>query len=179
MSRLRIVGGAWRSRRLPVAGVPGLRPTPDRVRETVFNWLGQTLDGWAVLDLFAGSGALGLEAASRGAGRVDLVERDRRAAQALCDSVAELDAANVEIHCGDALKFAASNGRRYDLVFLDPPYKLGLIDQVAAHLDSLVAEDGWLYVEAERPMEHVGSFKAVKRGRAGQVYYQLMRRSPP
>lgn len=179
MSRVRIVGGVWRSRLIPVADLPGLRPTPDRVRETLFNWLGQELDGWSVLDLFAGSGVLGFEAASRGASHVTLVEQDRRAVDALAASAKTLQASGVEIIRGDALKFAAANRRRHDLVFLDPPYRQGLVERLEPYIDRLVAPGGWLYVEAEMPLEAVGAWKAVKQGRAGQVYYQLMRGSPP
>ncbi len=179
MSRVRIVGGHWRSRLLPVPSLSGLRPTPDRVRETVFNWLGQELDGWQVLDLFAGSGVLGFEAASRGAANVTLVEQDGRAAAALRRSAETLSASCLEIVRGDAVKFAAACRGRFDLVFLDPPYRQGLIDRVADDVERLLADDGWLYIEAEEPVEAMGSWTTVKRGRAGQVCFQLLRRSPP
>src|SRR5512134_266606 len=121
--RVRIVGGRWRSRLLEVPARPDLRPTPDRVRETLFNWLGQRLDGCACLDLFAGSGALGFEAASRGAARVVMVESDRVALAALRESRARLEAAEVEIVRGDAQAWIARARESFDVVFLDPPFR--------------------------------------------------------
>ena len=177
MSRVRIVGGAWRSRLLEVAAVPGLRPTPDRVRETLFNWLGQDLDGQHCLDLFAGTGILGLEAASRGAEAVVLVERDPRALDALHKDAKTLQASQVEIVRGDAVRFAQTTPRSFDGVFLDPPYNQGWIERVQPWLDRLVKPEGWLYVESEAAVEQLGAWHVVKQGRAGQVHFQLMRRS--
>lgn len=176
MSRLRIVGGQWRSRQLPVAHVPGLRPTPDRVRETVFNWLGQDLTGWHCLDLFAGTGAMGLEAASRGAERVDLVEYDARAFAVLQQSVRTLAATQVGVFRGDAVKFAASVRQAYDLVFLDPPYHKGWLARIEPLVPCLVQPQGWVYVEAEAPVEAFADCEPVRSGKVGQVCYQLMRR---
>ena len=177
MSRVRIVGGAWRSRLLEVASVAGLRPTPDRVRETLFNWLGQDLDGQHCLDLFAGTGILGFEAASRGAEAVVLVERDPRALDALHKAAKTLQASQVEIVRGDAVRFAQTTPRSFDGVFLDPPYKQGWIERVQPWLDRLVKPDGWLYVESEAAVEQLGAWNIVKHGRAGQVHFHLMRRS--
>lgn len=177
MSRVRIVGGAWRSRLLEVAAVSGLRPTPDRVRETLFNWLGQDLDRQRCLDLFAGSGILGFEAASRGAAEVVLVERDPRAFDALHKAAKTLQASQVEIVRGDAVRFAQTTPRTFDGVFLDPPYKQGWIERVLPWLDRLVVPDGWLYVESEAAVEQLGAWHAIKQGRAGQVHFHLMRRS--
>lgn len=177
MSRVRIVGGEWRSRLLEVAHVAGLRPTPDRVRETLFNWLGQDLDGQHCLDLFAGTGILGFEAASRGAAAVVLVERDPRALDALHKAAKTLQASKVEIVRGDAVRFAQTTPRNFDGVFLDPPYNQGWIERVQPCLDRLLKPEGWLYVEAEAAVEQLGAWQAVKQGRAGQVHFQLMRRS--
>ncbi|CAM5372755.1 MULTISPECIES: 16S rRNA (guanine(966)-N(2))-methyltransferase RsmD [unclassified Thauera] len=177
MSRVRIVGGQWRSRLLDVAQVQGLRPTPDRVRETVFNWLGQDLDGQHCLDLFAGTGILGFEAASRGAAGVVLVERDARALDALHKSAKTLQASQVEIVRGDAVRFAQTTPRRFDGVFLDPPYKQGWIERVAPWLDRIVQPGGWLYVEAEAPVTSLGKWHVVRQGHAGQVHFHLMRGS--
>jgi 16S rRNA (guanine966-N2)-methyltransferase len=179
MSRVRIVGGEWRSRLLDVPHVLGLRPTPDRVRETLFNWLGQRLDGQHCLDLFAGTGILGFEAASRGAECVVVVERDSRALDALHNTAKTLQASQVEIVRGDAVRFAQTTPRTFDGVFLDPPYKQGWIERVAPFLDRLVKPDGWLYVEAEVPIEPVGplgNWQVTRQGHAGQVHFQLMRR---
>lgn len=176
MSRVRIVGGAWRSRLIDVAAAPGLRPTPDRVRETLFNWLGQDLGGWTCLDLFAGSGVLGFEAASRGAARVTLVERDARVSDLLEKTRKTLQAAQVEIIRGDGLKFHPFAERRYDLLFLDPPYRQGWLEKLEGRVDALLEPDGWLYVEAEAPVEAVGQWRVVKQGRAGQVHFHLLQR---
>ncbi|MEZ5613295.1 MAG: 16S rRNA (guanine(966)-N(2))-methyltransferase RsmD [Rhodocyclaceae bacterium] len=174
MSRVRIIGGRWRSRLLEVAAVPGLRPTPDRVRETVFNWLGQDLTGLTVLDLFAGTGAMGFEAASRGASRVVMVEQSAAACAVLQQSAKTLLAEGVEIVRGDAVKFAQSTAASFDVIFLDPPYNKGLVECVAPLIGNLLAPGGWLYVEAERPMSNLGPYSTVRQGKAGQVYYQLM-----
>ncbi len=173
---MRITGGAWRSRLLNVASASGLRPTPDRVRETLFNWLGQDLAGWRCLDLFAGSGALGFEAASRGAANVAMVECNPRAFALLKQHAQALGADRVELIRGDALKFAAAASQAYDLVMLDPPYHQGWLARIEPWLGTLLMPDGRLYVEAEVPLQSLGDFVAVKSGRAGQVCYQLMER---
>lgn len=179
MNSVRIIGGAWRRRVLRFPDSLGLRPTPDRVRETLFNWLGQDLDGLRCLDLFAGSGALGFEAASRGAARVVMVERAAPVAAALRANVRLLDAENrMEIVPGDAVKFASSlvaGTSRFDLLFLDPPYRQGWIDRLQALLPNLLTTDGLLYVEAEAALETCGAWRTVRSGRAGQVHYHLMR----
>jgi len=177
MSRVRIVGGQWRSRQLEVTQAQGLRPTPDRVRETLFNWLGQDLDGQHCLDLFAGSGILGFEAASRGAASVVLVERDARALDALHKAAKTLQASQVEIVRGDAVRFAQTTPRQFDGVFLDPPYNQGWIERVQPWLDRLMKPDGWIYVESEAAVADLGDWQTVKQGRAGQVHFHLMRRS--
>ncbi|MBL8447518.1 MAG: 16S rRNA (guanine(966)-N(2))-methyltransferase RsmD [Zoogloeaceae bacterium] len=176
MTKVRIVGGVWRSRMLEVASVAGLRPTPDRVRETVFNWLGQDLSGWACLDLFAGSGALGFEAASRGASHVTLVEADARAHAGLLRAEKTLQASQVEIIKADAVKFATFCGRKFDLVFFDPPYRQGWLSRLLPHVDHLVEPDGWLYLEAEEPLTRWGDWRAVRSGKAGQVHFHLLRK---
>jgi 16S rRNA (guanine(966)-N(2))-methyltransferase RsmD len=177
LSRVRITGGQWRSRLIPVARLPGLRPTPDRVRETVFNWLGQDLEGWRCLDLFAGSGILGFEAASRGADKVVLVERDARAAAALREAACTLSAEQVEVIRADAVEFARSVSRGFDLVFLDPPYRQGLLERIEPALERLVAPGGWLYAESEMPLTRLGHLHTVREGRAGQVRFHLMQGS--
>ncbi len=177
MNRVRIVGGAWRSRLLEVADLPGLRPTPDRVRETVFNWLGQDLDGQHCADLFAGSGILGFEAASRGAAAVVLVERDAEALDALHKSAKTLQALQVEIVRGDAVRFAQNTRRKFDGVFLDPPYRQGWIERMQPWMDGLLKPEGWIYVESEAAMTGLGDWHTVKQSRAGQVHFHLMRRS--
>ena len=178
--RLRIVGGEWRRRVLAFPDAEGLRPTPDRVRETLFNWLGQDLSGLACLDLFAGSGALGLEAASRGAGKVVLVERAPRVADALDSNIRLLQGAGrVELLRQDALKFASSSSRAFDVVFLDPPYRQGWLDRLTPFLPRLLKADGALYVEAETALASLGEWVTVRSGQAGKVYFHLMRREDP
>lgn len=183
MARIRIGGGAWRSRLLQVTEeVPGLRPTPDRVRQTLFNWLGQDLTGLRCLDLYAGSGVLGFEAASRGATRVTLVEQHPAVFRALQQSARALAgpqpggqvSAQLELIRSDALKFAAAVTEPYDLIFLDPPYHQGWLERLAVHLPRLARPDARLYVEAEHPVTVLGSWQQVKCGQAGQVFYQLL-----
>ena len=123
---VRIIGGLWRSRILEFPDVEDLRPTPDRVRETLFNWLGRDLSGMACLDLFAGSGALGFEALSRGAASVVMVEKNAAALRALSENARKLGASNLTVVRGDALEFARATRARFDVVFVDPPYRLGL-----------------------------------------------------
>ena len=171
--QIRIIGGQWKRTRLPVAQHPGLRPTPDRVRETLFNWLGQDLRGKSCLDLFAGSGALGFVAASRGADKVTMVEQDAVAFAALQGNAKTLQAARVQLVRGDALKFARSAGPSHDVVFLDPPYRAGWVEQMAPLLPGLLTEDGVVYVEAEHEIENIERLTRIKQGRAGQVYYSL------
>ena len=178
MNTVRIIGGEWRRRVLRFPDAEGLRPTPDRVRETLFNWLGQDLTGRSCLDLFAGSGALGFEAASRGADRVVLVEKSAKAVVALTANARMLDSeGRLEIVAADAVKFASSRpAGAFDVLFLDPPYKQGWIERLAPLLPALLAADGVLYVEAEHTLDACGEWRTVRRGRAGQVFYHLMRR---
>src|SRR5258705_9958220 len=150
---LRIVGGKFRSRRLRVPARPGLRPTPDRVRETLFNWLGQDLAGLACLDLFAGSGALGFEAASRGAARVVLVEKDRAVLAELERSRAALGASQVEITAGDAHAFLArADNAGFDVVFLDPPFRQNALPAILAELPPRLQPRARVYVESDAPV---------------------------
>jgi 16S rRNA (guanine(966)-N(2))-methyltransferase RsmD len=174
VSRIRITGGEWRSRRVQVVDAPGLRPTPDSVRETLFNWLGQDLGGLSCLDLFAGSGILGFEAASRGADYVSLVERSRPAFAALKKHADSFACPRLELFCCDALKFAPPSGRRFDLLFLDPPYGQGWLERIEPRLDVLAAPHARLYAEAEMQLERLGRWSVVKHGRAGQVFFHLL-----
>ena len=174
---VRIIGGAWRKSIIAFPAAEGLRPTPDRVRETVFNWLGQDLDGLACLDLFAGSGAFGIEAASRSAARVVLVEKSREAASALRANAERLGAAGrVEVRQADALQFAALCAERFDVVFVDPPYGQGWLARLAPLLGKLAAPRARLYIEAEAPVVALEQWRATRSGKAGQVHYQLLER---
>jgi 16S rRNA (guanine(966)-N(2))-methyltransferase RsmD len=176
MGEVRIIGGQWKRSKLPVPDLPGLRPTSDRVRETLFNWLGQTLDGWQVLDAFAGSGALGFEAASRGAASVIMLEREALLVDALRASQKRLQAGTVSVHRANALTWMASCAARFDLVLLDPPFADELFDRALAAAVPLLAEGGLIYVEAPRAIAPPAGFTAWRQGRAGAVHYQLLRR---
>ena len=174
MSRVRIVGGTHRSRLIDVTSVKGLRPTPDRVRETLFNWLGQDLTGWRCLDLFAGSGALGFEAASRGAEASVLVESHPRAWQTLQESAQSLGLPAVQLVKQDALRYLGSQPAVFDLIFLDPPYHQGWLEKVLPLLERVSKADTLLYVEAEHPLDSLGRWQTYRRGTSGQVHFQLM-----
>jgi len=173
--KLRIIGGKYRSRVLRVAARSGLRPTPDRVRETLFNWLGQDLSGLACLDLFAGSGALGFEAASRGAERVVMVEQDRTALAELDRSRAALGAEQVLIVAGDANAFLAREKECFDVVFLDPPFRQNAVPDLLAKLPPRLLRGARVYVESGAPVAVLWPWTELKQARAGQVSYQLLR----
>lgn len=176
-NRVRIVGGAWRSRLVRFADRPGLRPTPDRVRETVFNWLGQDLTGRSVLDLYAGSGALGFEAASRGARQVVMVERDPASVQALKAACDALQAHQVEVVKADALEFVQRARSQYDVIFLDPPFADAPWDLLFQRLPACVAEGGMVYCESGAPVQAAPGWMLHRAGRAGQVNYALLKRT--
>ena len=177
-NRVRIIGGAWRSRILRFPAARELRPTPDRVRETLFNWLGQRLDGLACLDLFAGSGALGFEALSRGAARVVMVERDRTVAAALRENAALLHAADAQVVLSDALRYLDAPGERFDVVFLDPPYASDLAMQALAKLPPRLNPGGRVYVESAAPLAPPAPWRTLRDDRAGAVRYALFELAP-
>jgi 16S rRNA (guanine(966)-N(2))-methyltransferase RsmD len=180
---VRIIGGQWKRSKLPVPDRPGLRPTPDRVRETLFNWLGQTLTGCRCIDAFAGSGALGLEAASRGAEQVLLFEKDPGLAQAIRGHAQRLKAQGVEVRTGDAVAhLQACAPAAWDVVFLDPPFGQGQNDslfvQALEATVPLLAPAGQVYLEAPRAwtdseLAALG-LKALRRGKAGVVHHHLL-----
>jgi len=180
---VRIIGGLWKRSKLSVPAKPGLRPTPDRVRETLFNWLGQDLSGLRCIDAFAGSGALGFEAASRGATEVRLLELDAQLVSGLRAHAQRLKADAVRVQAGDALAALRSAGAAaWDVVFLDPPFGDGQNDalfmQALQAAAPLLKADGYLYLEAPRgwtdeelaPM----GLHLVRSGKAGQVHYHLL-----
>jgi 16S rRNA (guanine966-N2)-methyltransferase len=177
---VRIIGGRFKRSKLPVADRPGLRPTPDRVRETLFNWLGQDLSGWRCLDAFAGSGALGFEAASRGALRVVLLERDARLVRALQATQQRLQAEGVRVERADALAWMArSEPAAFDLVLLDPPFDSNLAAPALDVARRLIAPGGLIYLEAARALDVDGAatlgLALHRQDRAGAVHYQLLR----
>lgn len=152
----------------------GLRPTPDRVRETLFNWLGQDLTGCRCLDLYAGSGVLGFEAASRGARLVVMVERDGAVFRALEAAANALQAAAVELVRGDALEFLASDARTYDVVFVDPPYAMRDREAVLAGVHERLAPDALVYLETPAAFAAPAGWQIHRSARAGAVHYQLL-----
>jgi 16S rRNA (guanine966-N2)-methyltransferase len=175
---LRIIAGRWRGRRLRFPPSEEIRPTPDRVRETLFNWLQQRIPGARCLDLFAGSGALGLEALSRGAARVVFVERDAAAARELRRHLAEWGGDGGTVEQRDALQYLRGAPEPFDVVFLDPPFAAGLLAEVAAALRA----GGWLAPGARIYVEHAArdglpelppDWKPLREGRAGGVGYHL------
>jgi 16S rRNA (guanine(966)-N(2))-methyltransferase RsmD len=183
---VRLIGGLWKRSKLPVPDRPGLRPTPDRVRETLFNWLGQDLSGWRVLDAFAGTGALGFEAASRAAASVVLLERDPSLVAGLHTSQAKLGAAQVVIHRADALAWMSRGGgvgsHRFDLVFLDPPFGQDLFEAALRAALKVLQPAGLIYLESDRDWSaaHLAPLGLALRrsGRAGMVHYFLLEPSP-
>ncbi|MFM2121485.1 MAG: rRNA ((966)-N(2))-methyltransferase RsmD [Pseudomonadota bacterium] len=180
---VRLIGGQWKRSKLRVLDKPGLRPTPDRVRETLFNWLGQDLAGWRVLDAFAGSGALGFEAASRGAAEVLLLESDRQL-------VAELNANRLRLKAGPGLKVLQADALAwmkhapagdFDLVMLDPPFGADLFETALVAAARCLVAEGLAYLEADRAFDpaalQVPGFELLRQGQAGQVHYHLLRRT--
>jgi 16S rRNA (guanine(966)-N(2))-methyltransferase RsmD len=178
MNEVRIVGGEWRSRRIRFAPRADLRPSPDRVRETLFNWLGQDLTGLNCLDLFAGSGVLGFEAASRGAKRVVMVERDRVAFESLRANREALPAPQVELVRADALEFLRTDRGVYDVIFLDPPFAADYWSSLMPLVSTRLTPEGTVYCESGRTLESPPGWDVFRAGRAGQVNYQLLKRNP-
>lgn len=177
--RLRIVAGKWRSRLLDIADVPGLRPTSERIRETLFNWLAPSIQGARCLDLFAGTGALGFEALSRGAATVVFVDSSRRAINAIENSVQTLHAAGASVHCGDAEAYLRTAPREsFDIVFLDPPFADDRLEDVCRLIDELglLAPGGRVYLEQDRAkpaIELPGRWSLLRDKTAGNVRYRL------
>ena len=175
---VRIIGGQWKRSKLPVSDRPGLRPSPDRVRETLFNWLGQDLSGWRCLDAFAGSGALGFEAASRGAAQVQLLERDRHLAASLEQTRQRLKATALSITNADALAWMARCApQSYELVLIDPPFDSDLLLPAIAAAARLVVPDGFVYIEAGLALTpdsaSLHGLVLHRIGRAGAVHFHL------
>jgi len=180
---VRIIGGQWKRSKLAVLDRPGLRPTPDRVRETLFNWLGQDLTGWRCLDAFAGTGALGFEAASRGAAEVVLLERDAAARKQLHEAQKRLQANQVRIEGADALAWMSRcEAERFELVLLDPPFDAGIFESALAAAAQLPVPGGFIYLEAsaEWPAQVLAErgLQPWRHARAGAVHAHLLQRMP-
>ena len=180
LGQLRIIAGSWRGRKLAVLDLEGLRPTPDRVRETVFNWLHPHLGQSRCLDLFAGTGALGLEAASRGAEHVSLVELNSKAAMQLGTHCQTLSAEQCEVHNQAASDFLNQNQQQYDIVFIDPPYQSDYWSEVAEQLIATgsLADDALIYLEYPTQLNKPvlpTQWQLIKEKKAGAVNYCLFR----
>ena len=177
--RLRIVAGKWRSRLLDIADVPGLRPTSERVRETLFNWLAPSIQGARCLDLFAGTGALGFEALSRGATQVVFVENSRRAIEAIENSAKKLSAKEAVVHHGDAVDYVRNAGpAAFDIIFLDPPFADDRLEALCRQIDErgILAPGGRIYLEQDRAKpdpEIPERWRVLKNKTAGNVRYML------
>ena len=171
--RVRIIGGVRRRLLLDFPDLPGLRPTPDRVRETLFNWLGQRLEGWRCLDLFAGSGALGFEAASRGAAEVVLVERDARAVDNLRRNAERLALPGITVRAQDALAYLCGDCGTFDLIFIDPPFASDLAASALARAATRLKPAGRIYVEYGDRLDTTG-FTVLREGRAGRSHFCLL-----
>jgi len=183
-NQVRIIAGQWRGRKLDFPDHQGLRPTSDRIRETLFNWLAPVLPGMHCLDLFAGSGALGFEAASRGAADVVMVEADRQVCSALQAQRKRLEAKTLSVVCADARDFLEESANRFDLLFLDPPFSdTGLLADVVALIArrAPVRPGGYLYLETARQSEvpaMPAGWAVYRQKCAGQVRYQLLSYQP-
>lgn len=176
-NQVRIIGGEFRRRVLHFPDLQGLRPTADRVRETLFNWLGQDLQGMNCLDAFAGSGALGFEAASRHAGRVVMLESRREACELLKQNRELLGANRVEIQMADALGWMKNASEKFDIIFLDPPFASGLAAQALPLAIRLLDAEGYIYLEQADSIIAPEGFIIHREGRAGQSRFALLRRA--
>lgn len=174
MNQIRLNAGVWRSRVLKFPDADGLRPTPDRVRQTLFNWLGQDMTGKTCLDLFAGTGALGFEALSRNARQVTMLELAKGPFQALRHNQQLLGARQADIRQLDALQFLKQNTQLFDVIFCDPPYHQQWLNQLLPLISGHLAPGGWLYAEAEYALKSGTGWQVVKSGKAGQVFYHLL-----
>ncbi len=173
--QIRIIGGRWRGRNIRFREAPGLRPTPSRVRETLFNWLGQELPEYQCLDLFAGSGALGFEALSRGAARVVMVEKHPATAKCLRDNAERLGATGAEIVAAEALHWLRRDKRCFDLIFLDPPFAGQDLELVLPLLHERLNPGGMVYCESPEGVSESPFWSEFRSSRAGRVTHQLLK----
>jgi len=176
--RVRIIGGRYRGRVIRFPRAEGLRPTPDRVRETLFNWLGQDLAELATLDLYAGSGALTLEALSRGAALAVAIDRDAALVRAIAETARTFGAAGLEAHAADAKAWLARETRRFDVIFLDPPFADDPWSWLLPACEARLAPGGFVYAESPRELMPPAPFAVFRHARAGLVHYHLLRRQP-
>lgn len=182
INKIRIIGGKWRGRKIDVLDLPNLRPTPDRVRETLFNWLQTKINGAHCLDAFAGTGALGFEALSRGAALVTFVDQSFAITQNLRKQAEVLQADNVEIYQGTSPESIKSAEKKFDIVFLDPPFKENLLLPTCEYLEAenLLADNCYIYIEANQAIEQnnlPNNWEIIKNKKAGNVFYHLVLRN--
>jgi len=182
-NQLRIIGGKWRGRKLKFPEVEGLRPTPDRIRETLFNWLAPIIHGSICLDLFAGSGALGFEALSRGAAQVFLVDQSQKVASQLKANQALLNCDNSQLIKNNAFDFIKTCAKTFDIIFLDPPFHKHLIPDICQHIAqyNLIKPEGYVYIEREAELKNIAlpsHFEIIKERKAGQITYALIQYCP-
>jgi len=178
---LRIIGGRWRSRKLRFDALPGVRPTPDRVRETLFNWLQAWVSGSRCLDLFAGSGVLGFEALSRGAHSVVFIDDQAQVVARLRDQAASLDADNVEVVRSTANQWLVQQQGHslFDIIFIDPPFKQGLIEDILQDVVAYCSASARIYIESEKVLDTASipsGWALEKSKKAGSVYFHLLQR---
>lgn len=181
--QIRIIGGQWRGRKLAVPDLPGLRPTPDRVRETLFNWLQPAIVGAHCLDVFAGSGAIGFEALSRGAAHVVMVDQSAKVVTVLRQQLALLAAKNAEIYQATAPQQLKTPAQPFDIVFIDPPYQANLLLPCCHYLENqaFLADNALIYLEASDALDEAqlpANWQLLKSKQAGQVAYHLAQRQP-
>lgn len=181
---LRIIGGTWRSRKIPFAADAGVRPTPDRVRETLFNWLQPVIQGARCLDLYSGSGALSFEALSRGAAKAVMVDEDLRIIQQLQQNADLLKADNAQIEWADALQFLLRQSQPFDVVFLDPPFRDDVLNECCNRIEhhGWLASQAWIYIETDSKRKISGlpgNWEIIQSKIAGQVAYHLAMRLSP
>ncbi|MDP3088549.1 MAG: 16S rRNA (guanine(966)-N(2))-methyltransferase RsmD [Methylotenera sp.] len=179
LNAIRINAGVWRSRLIKFHDAEGLRPTPERVRQTLFNWLGQDLTGKACLDLFAGTAVLGFEALSRNAKDAVIIEKTSAIYKTILENKATLKADNAQVLNIDAITFLAKNQQTFDVIFLDPPYHQGWLEQVLPLLPAHLNVEGLVYAEAEYALQSAdilgAIWQVVKQSKAGNVYYHLLK----
>ena len=174
--KVRIIAGKWRGRKLGVIDSPGLRPTPDRIRETLFNWLQQEIVAARSLDLFAGTGALGFEALSRGASEVVMVESDAKIVESLKQHAQTLNSDNHTVQLADGLSWLNQGAQPFDIIFLDPPFQQGYIEKSCELIiqQSLLKPHGLVYIESEKNLQLPDGWKIKKQKNAGQVQSMLV-----
>lgn len=178
MGEVRIIGGSHKRRVIQVCDVVGVRPSPNRVRETLFNWLGQDLTDWSVLDLFSGSGALGFEAASRGAQKVVMIEQHAQVLKQLEKNRTDLKFSQVQIIKANAREWPKSCDSQFDLILADPPFSDPGIESLLGVVSTCIKASGMVYLETPKPVPEMSDWRLFRAARAGQVYYQLLQPQP-